>query len=48
MCSGSEEASYLSLIYFVDHSTLGSRVIKKKREERSGSMKSAAFSSLDA
>jgi len=30
MCSGSETGSYLRLIYFVYHSTLGLRVIKKK------------------
>jgi len=32
MCSGSEAGSYLRLIDFVYHSTLGLRVIKK--EER--------------
>ena len=32
MCSGSEAGSYLRLIDFVYHSTLGLRVIKKKRE----------------
>ena len=31
MCSGSEAGSYLRLIYLVCHSTLGLRVIKKKR-----------------
>ena len=31
MCSGSEAGSYLRLIDFVYHSTLGSRVTKKKR-----------------
>ena len=31
MCSGSEAASYLRLIDFVYHSTLGLRVIKKKK-----------------
>jgi len=31
MCSGSEEGSYVRLIDFVYHSTLGLRVIKKKR-----------------
>ena len=31
MCSGFEEGSYLRLIDFVYHSTLGLRVIKKKR-----------------
>ena len=30
MCSGSEAGSYLRLIDFVHHSTLGLRVIKKK------------------
>jgi len=32
MCSGSEAGSYLRLIDFVNHSTLGLRVIKKKKE----------------
>jgi len=31
MCSGSEAGSYLRLIDFVYHSTLGSRVMKKKK-----------------
>ena len=31
MCCGSEAGSYLRLIDFVYHSTLGLRVIKKKR-----------------
>ena len=31
MCSGSEAGSYLRLVDFVYHSTLGLRVIKKKR-----------------
>ena len=31
ICSGSEEGSYLRLIDFVYHSTLGLRVIKQKR-----------------
>jgi len=31
MCSGSEAVSYLRLIDFVYHSTLGLRAIKKKR-----------------
>jgi len=31
MCSGSEAGSYLRLIDFVYHTTLGLRVIKKKR-----------------
>jgi len=31
MCSGSEEGSYLRLIDFVYHSTLGLRVLKKRR-----------------
>jgi len=30
MCSGTEAGSYLRLIDFVYHSTLGLRVIKKK------------------
>ena len=33
MCSGSEEGSYLRLIDFVHHSTLGLRVIKKKKKK---------------
>ena len=35
MCSDSEEGSYLRLIDFLYHSTLGSRVIKKKKRFRS-------------
>jgi len=34
MCSGSEAGSYLRLIDFVYHSTLGLRVIKKKKKFR--------------
>jgi len=34
MCSGSEAGSYLRLIDFVYHSTLGLRVIKKKKKMR--------------
>ena len=34
MCSGSEAGSYSRLIDFVYHSTLGLRVIKKKRRSR--------------
>ena len=33
MCSGSEAGSYSRLIDFVYHSTLGLRVIKKRRED---------------
>jgi len=33
-CSGSEAGSYLMLIEFVYHSTLGLRVITKKKEKR--------------
>ena len=33
MCSGSEAGSYVRLIDFVYHSTLGLRVRKKKEEE---------------
>ena len=33
MCSGSEAGSYLRRIDFVYHSTLGVRVIKKRRED---------------
>ena len=32
MCSGSEAGSYLRLIDFVYHSTLGLRVMKKKKK----------------
>jgi len=32
MCRGSEAGSYLRLIHFVYHSTLGLRVIKKKKK----------------
>ena len=34
MCSGSEAGSYLRLIDFVYHSTLGLRVTKKKKKLR--------------
>ena len=34
MCSGSEAGSYLRLIDFVYHSTLGLRVLKKRRRFR--------------
>jgi len=34
MCSGSEDGSYLRLIDFVYHSTLGLRVIKKKKKKK--------------
>ena len=34
MCSGSEEGSYLRLIDFVHHSTLGLRVIKKREKKK--------------
>ena len=36
MCSGSEAGWYLRLIDFVYHSTLGLRVIKKKKKVESG------------
>ena len=36
MCSGSEAGSYIRLIDFVYHSTLGLRVIKKERTEGGG------------
>ena len=36
MCSGSEAGSYLRLIDFVYHSTLGLRVIKKKKRHHIG------------
>jgi len=32
MCSGSKAGSYFRLIDFVSHSTLGLRVIKKKKK----------------
>jgi len=38
MCSGSEAGSYLRLIDFVYHSTLGLRVIKKKRRKGCGGL----------
>ena len=34
MCSGSEAGSYLRLLDFVYHSTLGLRVIKKKKKTK--------------
>ena len=36
MCSGSKAGSYLRRIDFVYHSTLGVRVIKKKKKKDSG------------
>ena len=39
MCRGSEAGSYLRLIDFVYHSTLGLRVIKKKQSHSSFSSK---------
>jgi len=33
MCSGSEAGSYLRLIDFVYHSTLGLRIIKKMKKD---------------
>jgi len=39
MCSGSEAGSYLRIIDFVYHSTLGLRVIKKTRRRRRGDPK---------
>jgi len=36
MCSGSGAGSYLRLIDFLYHSTLGLRVIKKKKKRRLG------------
>jgi len=41
MCSGSEAGSYLRLIDFVYHSTLGLRVINKKKRRARG--KASAF-----
>ena len=38
MCSGSEAGSYLRLIDFVYHSTLGLSVIKKKKKDQRGSV----------
>ena len=34
MCSGSEEGSYLRLIFFLYHSILGLRVIQKKKKNQ--------------
>jgi len=42
MCSGSEAGSYLRLIDFVDHSTLGLRVINKKKR-RTADLENHAF-----
>jgi len=39
MCSGSEAGSYLRLINFVYHSTLGLRVIKKKKKRNTSGSK---------
>jgi len=38
MSSGSEAGSYLRLIDFVYHSTLGLRLLKKKKRKRRGTM----------
>jgi len=38
MCSGSEAGSYLRLIDFWYHSTLGLRVIKKKKKKGEGAV----------
>jgi len=38
MCSGSEEGSYVRPIYLLYHSTLGLRVIKKKRRGEAGAL----------
>jgi len=46
MCSGSEEGSYLRLIEFVYHSTLGLRVIKKKRRGEGSGVRSSHFGVL--
>jgi len=51
MCSGSEAGSYLRLIDFMYHSTLGLRVIKKKTERgmraaRRPRLRAARFSRL--
>jgi len=43
MCSGSEAGSYLRLIDFVYHSTLGLRVIKKKKEGAAFKIRASAF-----
>ena len=42
MCSGSEAGSYLRLIDFVYHSTLGLRVIKKKKRITASQMQYCA------
>jgi len=43
MCSGSEEGSYLRLTDFVYHSTLGLRVIKKKKNLLTDHCRCASF-----
>ena len=40
MCSGSEAGSYLRLIDFVYHSTLGLRVMKKKKKRKADGVQS--------
>ena len=45
MCSGSEAGSYLRLIDFAYHSTLGLRVIKKIEEEVFGSLQGPTIKS---
>ena len=46
LCSGSEAGSYLRLIDFVYHSTLGLRVIKKKRTGSTSAREHLGASSL--
>ena len=42
VCSGFEAGSYLRLIDFLYHSTLGLRVIKKKKTEQGGHLHGVA------
>jgi len=47
MCSGSEAGSYLRLMDFVYHSTLGLRVIKKKKRGRDSARYEIALYKVD-
>ena len=44
MCSGSEAGSYLRLMDFVNHSTLGLRVIQKKKKKKKPRFESSSGS----
>ena len=45
-CSGSEAGSYLRLVDFVCHSTLGLRVIKKKRRSSENTLEASGYTQM--